>query len=407
MPKHVLFYAVHCPCPPKTGEHVRYLQILQGLIDAGLRVSVAGSTLHSETGWTQEGCRDLRRRGVHEVYVHRPGRFGRLANRVERLVQRRFGWKPTTAHALFCPISLRRWFQLLAQRLNLDVLYLNHFWFDQLVSHNGLHGVHRVMEAHVIMSLNSHFYERVNGLINQFKSGGGGEDLFDVNMALTDACELDPVELGVYDRYETIISISEPNRELLQPHLTHARVAWVPMTISGTVIDNDYSGSAVFMAGPNPFNLQGLLYFVHRVLPIIHARAPDFTLEVTGAFKDEVNGVRGVRHAGFVSDLDSVLRRAVMCVCPVFVCTGQQIKIVEAMANGLPVVALKAGALTSPLEHERNGFVANSAGEFAEHAIKLWQDRELCRSIGAVARESSREWCERHDSSRIFADLLR
>jgi glycosyltransferase involved in cell wall biosynthesis len=66
--------------------------------------------------------------------------------------------------------------------------------------------------------------------------------------------------------------------------------------------------------------------------------------------------------------------------------TGQQIKIVEAMAHGLPVVVTRAAAESAPLQHGQTGLVANDAAEFAAYVIQLWRDRELCQAMGRQAR---------------------
>jgi glycosyltransferase involved in cell wall biosynthesis len=58
------------------------------------------------------------------------------------------------------------------------------------------------------------------------------------------------------------------------------------------------------------------------------------------------------------------------------------------MAHGVPVIALRNVAESSPIEHGVNGFIAENAEKFAEYAIQLWGDRELCRRLGEAARET-------------------
>lgn len=58
------------------------------------------------------------------------------------------------------------------------------------------------------------------------------------------------------------------------------------------------------------------------------------------------------------------------------------------MAYGLPVVALRAAAESSPIQDGVNGFVADNAEEFADHVVRLWNDKELCRRLGRVAKET-------------------
>ena len=109
---------------------------------------------------------------------------------------------------------------------------------------------------------------------------------------------------------------------------------------------------------------------------------------VTGACCDIVQPSEGIKLAGFVENLSDVYCNSCFAVCPVLGGTGQQIKIIEAMAHGLPVVATKYSASTSPIIHGYNGFIAENADEFGEYCIKLWENRELCRQMGTAARQT-------------------
>lgn len=174
----------------------------------------------------------------------------------------------------------------------------------------------------------------------------------------------------------------------MRRHTQKTKVIFIPITYEPQYIQNDYSGPALFTTGPNPFNVQGYFYFVKRVLPLVRSQAPSFCLQVTGHCCQQVGPERNIVLSGFVADLRPVYEAARFLACPVFGGTGQQGKIVEAMAHGLPVVALRAAAARSPLRHGVNGLVAENAEEFAEHVLRLWHDRQLCRRLGEAARDT-------------------
>jgi tetratricopeptide (TPR) repeat protein len=58
----------------------------------------------------------------------------------------------------------------------------------------------------------------------------------------------------------------------------------------------------------------------------------------------------------------------------------------EAMATGMPVVSLRNP--TCPIENEVNGFVSEKPEILREHLLKLLNDRDLARRLGARARET-------------------
>jgi glycosyltransferase involved in cell wall biosynthesis len=198
----------------------------------------------------------------------------------------------------------------------------------------------------------------------------------------------DPEEYAIYDQYDYTIAISRQEAESIRRHTVNTRVLHIPMTQVPSYIDNRYDGPALFPTGPNPFNMQGYFYFIKRVLPLIRSRRPSFCLQVTGYCSERVSPEENILLSGFVPDLEAVYRSARFVVCPIFGGTGQQVKIVEAMARGVPVVALRAVSDRSPIQHGINGLVADTAEEFAEHVCRLWDDAELCRQLGRQARET-------------------
>ena len=108
----------------------------------------------------------------------------------------------------------------------------------------------------------------------------------------------------------------------------------------------------------------------------------------------------------FVDNLHDLYKSSRFFICPVFGGTGQQVKIVEAMAHGLPVVALEYAAHHSPLKHGMNGLVAKNIEEFAEHVVRLWNDRSLCRKLGAEARQTIATEFSREKLIRGLASLV-
>jgi glycosyltransferase involved in cell wall biosynthesis len=93
-----------------------------------------------------------------------------------------------------------------------------------------------------------------------------------------------------------------------------------------------------------------------------------------------------VTHRGLVPNTTTAYQDACFVIAPTLGGTGQSVKVVEAMAHGVPVVATAAAARESPLEHGYNGFIASTAEEFAMYTSQLWRDRDLCRRLGYAAR---------------------
>ena len=94
-------------------------------------------------------------------------------------------------------------------------------------------------------------------------------------------------------------------------------------------------------------NIDGAKWFVERVLPLVKKEFPDAQLTLTGKhlpdwFKDKKEF--GVNPVGYVDDVKPYLNKANIYVAPLFVGSGIRIKILEALAMELPVIATSISA---------------------------------------------------------------
>jgi glycosyltransferase involved in cell wall biosynthesis len=223
------------------------------------------------------------------------------------------------------------------------------------------------------------------------------EDFFD-NLDIQPEQE----EYDICDLYDYTIAISKKEGTLFTKHTRQTKNLYVPMTVDVPKIVNTYNEIPLFVISGNCFNLQGATYFIKQVLPLISESLPHFRLRVIGSGGNRLPAIPELDICGFVEDIAPLYAQGGFAICPLIGGTGQQVKIVEAMAHGLPVVALINVAETSPIEHGINGFIANNAKEFAEYTILLWNDRQLCKQMGESARQTM---IEKFSSSCLRANL--
>lgn len=129
------------------------------------------------------------------------------------------------------------------------------------------------------------------------------------------------------------------------------------------------------------------------LIAAVRRRIPDAELRIaTAAPCDRIGSAVGFRDgvtAVPTPDLASLQRelaRDAVVVCPRVSWSGYPIKLLNAMAAGLPVVACASSA--HPLQHGETGWVApdDDAEAFAEGAVTLLTDPELRRRLGDAAR---------------------
>lgn len=123
-----------------------------------------------------------------------------------------------------------------------------------------------------------------------------------------------------------------------------------------------------------PPNVDGLLWFVDSVWPMIQESAPDCTLTVVGTRASRAIGriarQRNIEMIGFAEDLTPYAKRAAAFVAPIRAGSGVRVKILTAQALGLPVVTTSIGAegirdLCESLH------IADSPEQFAQSCLHL------------------------------------
>jgi len=98
-----------------------------------------------------------------------------------------------------------------------------------------------------------------------------------------------------------------------------------------------------------------------------------------------------VQVLGFVEDLRPLYQRADIVVAPLAVSSGTNIKVLEAMACGKPIVSTPAGCAGLGLRDGHDVFVREDACDFARAACRLLGDEALRRQLGGNARRAAEE----------------
>jgi glycosyltransferase involved in cell wall biosynthesis len=111
-----------------------------------------------------------------------------------------------------------------------------------------------------------------------------------------------------------------------------------------------------------------------------------------------LGGRPGVRVTGFVPDLESYYANADVVVAPLTAGSGTRIKLLEALARGLPVVTSSAGAAGLDVHDGVQLLIADSPDETARAILRLAHDRALGERLGGEARRLVRR---RYSHARI------
>lgn len=164
---------------------------------------------------------------------------------------------------------------------------------------------------------------------------------------------------------------------------------------AGEKIDRDpatviFSGKMSYHA-----NVTMLMFLVREVMPIVWAENPDVKLLVVG--KDPSASVRtlgehpAITVTGTVPDLRPYLRKATMAVVPLVYGAGSQLKLLEAMACGTPVVATPRAILALKAKAGQDLLVAEQPEEIAASILKLIENPDFSYHVGQNGQKYVRD----------------
>ncbi|MCR5090942.1 MAG: glycosyltransferase [Oscillospiraceae bacterium] len=130
-----------------------------------------------------------------------------------------------------------------------------------------------------------------------------------------------------------------------------------------------------FVGFNNPFNVEGMNWFVEEVCPLLD---PGIRAVLVGSMTKELkHRPANVDVIPFAPSLDELFDDVKINICPMFRGTGMKIKVVEAMARGLPTVCNDRGVDGFPDKMQTGCLVTQEAKEFAEYINRLVRDREF------------------------------
>ena len=147
-------------------------------------------------------------------------------------------------------------------------------------------------------------------------------------------------------------------------------------------------------------NYTGLQKFINDVWRKITEQVPECKLNIVGRGlpekqQAEFAKVKGVKLWGYQENLDKFFRSSTLCVSPIYSGAGTNIKILESIMRGLPIVAtpFSIRGYEDFLIDGQNIFIGESDNDFAEKVVKCLKDDTLRKSISANALDALASQC--------------
>ncbi len=263
-----------------------------------------------------------------------------------------------------------------------DVIHIDHLQMAQFVDFNGPYKV--VLDNHNVESL---IIQRV---------AQTAESVAVRTYAALEWPKLRKYELDICRRSDLVLMVSE--QDVASLRALDSQLGAVEAVPIGVDVDHFQpvervaDSKNILSIGTMhwPPNVDSMLYFHREILPLVSQRVPNCSLTIAG--QKPVDSIRALAEdkrvdiIGYVDDDRQLSRQCGVFIVPLRSGSGVRVKILNALAMGLPVVSTSIGAEGLAVNSGEHLLIADTPNDFADAVVKILTDRELADRLGANGR---------------------
>lgn len=203
------------------------------------------------------------------------------------------------------------------------------------------------------------------------------------------AGQLKKYETGILNSFDAILPITNEDEEEMRKYCSHQTffTCEVGVEMQEEEFIHKPDNMRFFHIGSMEWipNRNGVEWLIREVWPVVITSLPTAEMHLAGkglsisdaAFQG--NGI--VNHGEVASATEFMKSNGIMCI-PLFSGGGIRVKLLEALAMCIPVVATPIAAAGVDLQNRKDLYIAETATEFAQSMIELARYPELSSAIG-------------------------
>jgi polysaccharide biosynthesis protein PslH len=300
--------------------------------------------------------------------------------------------------------AMRRLIDHLADTMRFDVVHADQLNMAQYAMR--VPGARRILDAHNALWL---LYRR----LWQTMPTGPKKWLLGRDWRL-----LKHYEGQVLHRFNATLAVSEEDKSALQEaaqsveNMGPANITVIPITVDTdefAPVQRLPKAEHILHMGTMywPPNVDGVLWFIKEIFPILRAQRPEVIFDIVGArppseLTDHSRPENGINVTGYVEDPLPYLQQAGAVIVPLRAGGGMRVKILNALAQGLPVVTTTIGCEGIPVRNGAHLLVADTPQDFAAAVLRLLDDRAFAEGLG----QRGRQFIQSHFDYRVAYQAL-
>jgi polysaccharide biosynthesis protein PslH len=201
-------------------------------------------------------------------------------------------------------------------------------------------------------------------------------------------------------RAQVVLAVSENDREALwEVAGKSVSIEVIPITVDAEHFENAYT-----TRDPQPDRLltigtmfwlpnsEGIMWWLRSGYEHMRTLCPDVTYNIVGARPPRkllalAADFAGVNVHGYIADAESFWKHCVALAVPLLSGGGVRVKILEAMARGVPVVSTTIGCEGLAVRDAEHLLIADTPVAFSEACAKVLRDKELAARLAYNARQ--------------------
>lgn len=210
-------------------------------------------------------------------------------------------------------------------------------------------------------------------------------------------------EKTIFQKADKLFAISNEDLKVAKSWVSNPqKVSLLPVSVDVPIeFEPDYTVRNFFHLGAMNWtpNYEAVSYLIHRVWS--DKRLQDISLLIAGENAKPFETRSNIQQLGWISNLNEFYKSAGVLVSPIRSGSGIRIKLLDAMAHGIPCITTRLGA--AGIDCEKAGILlAENESDFIKHILQISENPSLRKELGQKAKLYMQEY---HNFEQITTQL--